>query len=183
MATSPTHLIHLHIQLCKFYHVIFQGKASCHRTAASPLARWLEKTKTYTRRSEKQLKQSLTGAGLSEGFRHGGQLNQGWPGSGRSGSTGSHGPQSGHTTDKPWPPGSVLFILPKVLAQFYPGNFLATEKTINSNTIVRGCLAAWWADAHAADPWPAEISLIWIQSLPMSSDTQAPRPQSCWKGG
>lgn len=56
-------------------------------------------------------------------------------------------------------PGSVLFILSKAFAQFYPGNFLATEKTMNSKAIVPGCLAAQWADGHAADLGSAEISL------------------------
>lgn len=55
--------------------------------------------------------------------------------------------------------GSMLFILSKAFAQFYPGNFLATEKTINSKAIVPGGLTARWADGHVADPGSAEISL------------------------
>lgn len=39
--------LYLHIQPCKFYYIIFQGKASCHRKAAFSLPSDWRETKTY----------------------------------------------------------------------------------------------------------------------------------------
>lgn len=39
--------LHLHIKPCKFYHIIFRGKAACHRKAVFPLPRRMAKPKAY----------------------------------------------------------------------------------------------------------------------------------------
>lgn len=118
----------------------FWGKAPRHRKAACLLPGWREESKHFYPKGVRRF-----------------NIRTGWNMPAWSSAPPRRPP---HTS--PDLSGSVLFSLPKAFAQFCPGHFLATEKTSNSKAIVLRRPAAWWADAHAADPWSAEISL-WSQ--------------------